>query len=170
MKLIDQTVGWDKIIRPKKEGGLGIRAARESNIALLGKLVWDMQQNPNKLWVSMLRQKYVKQVEFLTCPNKYGSPTWNVIMKARDVLKEGYQFRISKGQSLFWYSPWTSFGPLCDLVFAMDIQDTALTIKDLYNHNHWDWQLQRTDIPSFVKDYINAIIPFFHDNVTDGFT
>lgn len=47
-------MGWDKITKSKKEGRLGVRAVRDSNMALLGKLVWDMQQNPNKIWVSML--------------------------------------------------------------------------------------------------------------------
>jgi len=32
-------VGWDKIARPRKVGGLGIGRARESNTAMLGKLV-----------------------------------------------------------------------------------------------------------------------------------
>lgn len=61
-------VGWDKVTRAKKEGGLGVRAARDSNMALLGKLVSDMQQNPTKIWVSMLSNKYVKQGNFLDCP------------------------------------------------------------------------------------------------------
>lgn len=31
-------VGWEKVIRPKEEGGLGIQLARAKNIALLAKL------------------------------------------------------------------------------------------------------------------------------------
>lgn len=38
---------------------LGIKA-REANIAMLGKLVWDIQQNSNKLWVNLLKSKYCK--------------------------------------------------------------------------------------------------------------
>lgn len=33
-------VGWNKIVKSKAEGGLGIRAARAKNIALLVKLNW----------------------------------------------------------------------------------------------------------------------------------
>ena len=33
-------VGWEKIFRPKDEGGLGIQSARAKNIALLAKLNW----------------------------------------------------------------------------------------------------------------------------------
>jgi hypothetical protein len=35
-------VNWKKVASPKQFGGLGIRAAREANTCLLGKLVWDM--------------------------------------------------------------------------------------------------------------------------------
>ena len=35
-------VGWEKIIRPKEEGGLGIQPARAKNVALLAKLNWRM--------------------------------------------------------------------------------------------------------------------------------
>ena len=31
-------VGWNKVVRPKEEGGLGIQVARSKNIALLAKL------------------------------------------------------------------------------------------------------------------------------------
>ncbi|PNX93586.1 ribonuclease H, partial [Trifolium pratense] len=42
-------VGWEKIAQPKKNGGLGIRSARESNTAMLGKLVWDIHSKKDKL-------------------------------------------------------------------------------------------------------------------------
>lgn len=31
-------IAWERICKPKKEGGLGIRASKEMNVALLGKL------------------------------------------------------------------------------------------------------------------------------------
>ena len=37
-------VGWEKIIRPKDEGGLGIQSTRAKNIALLAKLNQRMYQ------------------------------------------------------------------------------------------------------------------------------
>lgn len=33
-------VNWEKLTLLRNVGGLGIRKARESNVALLGKLVW----------------------------------------------------------------------------------------------------------------------------------
>lgn len=33
-------VGWKKITKPKKEGGLGLQSAKAKNIGLLAKLNW----------------------------------------------------------------------------------------------------------------------------------
>ncbi|CAJ2627607.1 unnamed protein product [Trifolium pratense] len=63
-------VGWDKITKPKKLGGLGIRKAREANTYLLGKLVWSMHQNCDTLWVQVLRHKYLNDDMFLTITKK----------------------------------------------------------------------------------------------------
>ncbi|MED6222076.1 hypothetical protein PIB30_060955 [Stylosanthes scabra] len=38
------------VITPKKFGGLGIRDPRCVNVALLGKLVWQMFHSHDKLW------------------------------------------------------------------------------------------------------------------------
>lgn len=48
-----------KISRPKNLGGLGIRSARETNICHLGKLIWDLVQSSNKLWVHLFSNKYL---------------------------------------------------------------------------------------------------------------
>lgn len=65
-------VGWDKVTLPKKDGGLVIRPAREANIAMLGRLVWDLHSQVNKLWVQVLHQKYVKNKEFLEMDSNQG--------------------------------------------------------------------------------------------------
>ena len=42
-------VGWNKIIQPKEEGGLGIQVARAKNVALLAKLNWRLNQEKEAL-------------------------------------------------------------------------------------------------------------------------
>lgn len=95
-------VSWDKVSRPKKDGGLGVRYAREANSAMLGKLVWQMHHDLQKPWVTMMHRKYVTSGDFLSCPAKQGSHVWNSIIKARSIFRDGYQFRIGSDQSLFW--------------------------------------------------------------------
>ena len=51
-------VGWEQIIRPKDEGGLGIQSARAKNIALLAKLNWRIYQEKEAIWARILLNKY----------------------------------------------------------------------------------------------------------------
>ena len=51
-------VGWNKIIKSKEEGGLGIKAARGKNIAFLEKLNWRMFQEKDSLWAKVILNKY----------------------------------------------------------------------------------------------------------------
>ena len=51
-------VGWNKIIRPKEEGGLGIQAAKFKNLALLAKLNWRLNQEKESIWAKVILRKY----------------------------------------------------------------------------------------------------------------
>ncbi|CAN1787165.1 Putative ribonuclease H protein At1g65750 [Linum perenne] len=53
-------LAWDRICRPKDQGGLGLRKARELNQAYLMKLGWAILNNLDKLWVQVLTCKYMK--------------------------------------------------------------------------------------------------------------
>lgn len=50
-------VGWNTIIHNTLCGGLGICVAREANSAILGKLVWDLFKDYDKLWVHVVKDK-----------------------------------------------------------------------------------------------------------------
>lgn len=85
----------------------------------------------------MLYDKYIKAEFFLDMPHE--SPVWSSILKVMAALREGYYLRIGDDSSLFWYSLWSDHSPLCDQVFAIDIHDINLQIKDLYVNNQWQW-------------------------------
>lgn len=116
-------VNWQKVTLPKSLGGLGIRNAREANTSLLGKLVWDVQQNKDKLWVQLLRNRYNVKGNFLGHNSKTSSPTWGAINKAKDILIGGYEFRIGVGDLSFWYDCWTDIGPLHQFFPYIDIHE-----------------------------------------------
>ena len=54
----------DKLCKPKKYGGVGIKKWQLVNKALGAKLIWDMYANPSQLWVKILRAKYLDPKEF----------------------------------------------------------------------------------------------------------
>lgn len=125
-------VGWGTITLPKKSGGLNVRIAREANTFLLVKLVWDIHtNNNNKLWVQTICSKYLGDLCVLKVPKKNCSTTWNSVMKARGVLRDGFNFWLGYGATSLWYSPWTSFGKLSQSVLFVDIHNTSLCIRDM---------------------------------------
>lgn len=52
-------VKWDRVIQPKSKGGLGIRSAKDMNIAFMTKLGWRMMKEDNSLWANVLVNKYM---------------------------------------------------------------------------------------------------------------
>lgn len=67
----------------KREGGLGIRNARDNNIAMLGKLSWHIIAGSDKLWVQMLTSKYLQR-DHLTehSPSRLASPVCKSITRS----------------------------------------------------------------------------------------
>lgn len=94
-------MGWEKVAKPKKYGGLCVREARVANISLLGKLVWDLQHCPLKLWVHIIKNSNIGPEGVLNGNTTQGSNTWHVIAKAKQYLKAGYYFRVGNGEVSF---------------------------------------------------------------------
>lgn len=53
-------ISWETLQRPKQQGGLGLRSARQANSAFLTKLGWRLLTEPNALWSRVLRSRYCK--------------------------------------------------------------------------------------------------------------
>ncbi|KAL8168195.1 hypothetical protein V2J09_009694 [Rumex salicifolius] len=51
-------LAWDKIAKPRKFGGLGLRSMRQSNAAVLAKLGWRAMKEPESIWSRVIRGKY----------------------------------------------------------------------------------------------------------------
>ena len=51
-------VGWHKVTRPRKEGGLGLQSAKGRNTSLLAKLNWRFHSEKDSLWARVLRNQY----------------------------------------------------------------------------------------------------------------
>ncbi|XP_024634474.2 uncharacterized protein [Medicago truncatula] len=149
-------VNWKKLTTPKQSGGLGIRRAREANTCLLGKLVWDMVQSTNKLWVNILSNKYTTGSNILqaTCSSN-SSPTWSSIIKAKNVLRNGYLWRAGSGTSSFWFHNWSPHGLIGSHVPIIDIHDIQLTVKDVFTHTGQHTHALYTNLPPAIADYIN---------------
>jgi len=163
-------VGWNKIDKPKNIGGLGIRLAREANTCLLGKLVWDLVQKNNKLWVNILSDKYTAGPNnFHASVNNNSSPVWSSIIRAKEILKNGYSWRAGSGSSSFWFSLWSDFGILGSQIPIIDIHVLHLTVKDVLTISGNRAQSLYTTLPQVVSDFVNNAAIMFNDAIEDAF-
>ena len=163
-------VNWKKITSPKHQGGLGIRKARDTNTCLLGKLVWDMVQSTNKLWVSLLSDKYTSGQSMLhATTNSSSSPSWSSIIKAKNILRNGYFWRTGAGTSSFWFQEWSPHGLIGSFVPIIDIHDIHLTVRDVFTSNDLHTQALYTILPPSIADYINNTHLKFNERVEDEF-
>ena len=88
-------VNWDILTLPRRLGGIGIRDARLSNAALLGKLVWWLIHEQHRPWVQILRHRYVCNSDILELsPGSGSSYMWCSIMKALSMLQDGWCYRL----------------------------------------------------------------------------
>lgn len=158
---------WSAITQPKKLGGLGVRIARHQNTALLGKLVWDVMQNSNKLWVKVITAKYIEEGTLFQANHKRGSPTWNSLVKAFTCLKEGFSMKFGDGHTSFWHDVGLFQQPLCELVPMVDIHDLELRVCDVWAREKWDWDRLYTPIPPPIAQRLATIRPLLVEGIKD---
>jgi hypothetical protein len=83
-------IGWDSMLRPKSQGGVGFRDMRLFNQALLAKKAWRLIFFPNTLCAQILKAKYYPNgVLIETVFTGDGSPTWHAVEHGLELLKLG---------------------------------------------------------------------------------
>lgn len=112
-----------------------------------------MVNQPNKLWVEVVRNKYCKNNPFLHLEKKIGSPFWAALCKTKKILKEGFT--------------WLQEGPLCGKVDFVNIQDTNLKIRDVFRDNSWQLQHLASFIPKNIMHVVQRITWVLNDHVHD---
>ncbi|XP_072054964.1 uncharacterized protein [Arachis hypogaea] len=100
-------VNWTKVVTPRKHGGLGVRDFRCANIALLGKLVWQLLHYKEKLWVQLLTKKYLAAGKgFVEVIGAFY--VWKSVIKAFNSLKEGFVWCCGTLDQSLWFDQWSS--------------------------------------------------------------
>ncbi|KAJ0094336.1 hypothetical protein Patl1_15029 [Pistacia atlantica] len=126
---------WDRICKPYKEGGLGIRNFHEVQRALHMKFAWRLVTVDN-LWTKFFRAKYVKQGHiFLAETRRNASRFWKSIMKVFPEVAENVLVKVREGSSSFWFDRWLASGPLGA---SRESGPSQLKIKDVWIDGSWD--------------------------------
>jgi len=100
-------VKWEKIINPKRKGGLGIHDLRKLNQSLLCKWWWKLE-NKEGMWQKVAEKKYVKNNTITSLKFKAtNSPVWKDLLRVKDIYLRGRRFKIGNGRSAdFWRGRW----------------------------------------------------------------
>lgn len=74
---------WEKYVKVRKKGGLGIKNLRKMNVSLLYKWWWKLE-NEDGLWQEIVRYKYLRNNSIHTVSHKLNdSPIWSDLLKVR---------------------------------------------------------------------------------------
>jgi hypothetical protein len=100
-------VRWDKLCKPKKQGGLGIRDPGKMNQVMGAKMWWRWLQHPQELWAKMWKKKYAPNAQSnqLIRFNEqlHGSNIWNTAWRNRPLIQQHAFWEVRNGESaLFW--------------------------------------------------------------------
>lgn len=100
-------LSWKRVCKPKKDGGLGIRAAKDMNKALIAKVGWRLLGDNKSLWARVLRSKYkvgnVHDPSWVV-PKSTWSSTWRSVgVGLREVVSRGLGWVPGDGRNIrFW--------------------------------------------------------------------
>ncbi|CAN0870549.1 Putative ribonuclease H protein At1g65750 [Linum grandiflorum] len=123
-------ISWDSICRPKDQGGLGLRSARELNKAYILKVAWGLMKRPEELWARVLISKYLKQSTngLVERGTKRSTALWRGIKDSWELLSLGSRWSIRDGkETKFWTDSWLDSG----IVLAAHARVSALISDDI---------------------------------------
>lgn len=160
-------IGFDKLIKPKSKGGLGIRSSKEHNKALLMKRIWNIHEKPNSIVASLYNEKYLKHQPILhniPPPPSSTSPLWRNLSSLIPTLKKHLFHQIGNDSTTPIQANWIpQFENNIDPTVCYPIQSVADIIDPLTR----SWNHKKLNIlaPNTVQRIVNLHLP--HENQPD---
>lgn len=115
---------WEKIIKPKRIGGLGVGGLRDFNLSMLAKWNWRVKAEPDLPWAKVILAIHgSKRGEGLVPCKKSYTGVWkdicSVVKEFSDLglnISARMMVEVGKGDSIkFWKDPWLNGSPLKQL-------------------------------------------------------
>ena len=126
-------VSWKKITKSKQDGGLGLQATKEKNIALLTKLNWRFHQEKDSLWARVLSNKYARHSRQSLTNCRTCSTIWIGLKKRELIFKKSTKWIVGRTGTLsFWYDKWLNEGPFrCLIAGPLTRREEGLLLMDI---------------------------------------
>ncbi|KAJ1418140.1 Ribonuclease H domain [Sesbania bispinosa] len=107
------SISWDKLRRPVRAGGLGFKSLFDFNQSLIMKLGWGLINNPDALWVRVIRTKYHYGDGIIPRVTSRCKEilAWRGIRQTWSYVLQGLRWVIGDGRSTsFWEDKWLHSG------------------------------------------------------------
>lgn len=158
-------LSWKKVCRPKAAGGLGLRASKDMNRALLAKVGWRLLNDKVSLWARVLRRKYkvtdVHDSSWLV-PKATWSSTWRSIgVGLREGVAKGLGWVPGDGKSIrFWSDRWILHEPLCTRATCLlSPEELNARVEEFWTEGvGWDMVKLGQCLPRSVTDRLHAVV------------
>ena len=153
----ERKIHWlskQKLMKAKKEGGIGFRDIALFNKALLAKQAWRLLQNPSSLVCRMLKAKYFPHTPFLeaTVPNN-ASYLWRSICDSKVVLKAGLRWRVGNGELIkIWKDKWLPCPTTYRVISPRQVLEENATVERLINRDTMQWRGELLDSVFLPRD------------------
>ncbi|KAJ0601100.1 putative RNA-directed DNA polymerase [Helianthus annuus] len=140
-------VAWERILSPKKKGGLGVGGIRDLNLGLIAKWWRRYRQFGNQLWAKVLTSIHSGRMSCNVVPVKNAiNGLWKAIVgvnkefnKGNIDLNDSIVCAVGRGdKARFWYDNWTQQGNLKNrfpLLFAKASNKEARVCDNYSNLN-----------------------------------
>nr|KYP72230.1 Putative ribonuclease H protein At1g65750 family [Cajanus cajan] len=139
---------------------------RDMNIAFMMKNCWSLINEPNKLWVRVIKAKYGCTNEIIPVVTKKSSMSnlWQGICAAWDWFRPNIRWKVGNGRKLgFWIDNWLpGLGAIINhaLVFIPPIEMSKCVHEYVSDQGEWEIDHICELVPSNVwQSIISSIIP-----------
>eukprot|EP00253_Pinus_taeda_P029073 PITA_29073 len=134
-------VKWDKVCKPKIQGGIGLRDPENNNTIMNAKIWWQWVTNPDKLWSKIWRAKYANnrpQEELIRfTPTGRGSLIWNAAKQHYQLIQKHSFWEIRDGHTArFWNDAWNQM-PSLSSVFSPEVNQLRQEQQLATVHQFW---------------------------------
>ncbi|XP_028778309.1 uncharacterized protein LOC114734823 [Neltuma alba] len=149
-------IAWEKVIKNKNEGGLGIKDMEKQNKAFIMKLCWGLITKRDSLWVQCLRSIYECGQEQIPLVEKKKniSSTWKAISAIWETFMTAVGKKINSGNNTkFWWEPWTQIDkPLIEIANQHweDINPDDRVADFILDSGTWNVQKLRYFLPEWA--------------------
>lgn len=121
-------VAWDQVVKPRKDGGLGIRCLHTQMSAIHAHNIWRFLQSPNAWWVRLFKQKYLRSSSFNECQVKStDSKFWKTLIRNKNTILDNLRWVVGKDNQVdIFHDQWNcGYGSACKVPNKIRIRTIA---------------------------------------------